>query len=404
MPLYKYIAMTPDGERINGDMNCETEADVLAMLRSNRFFPVKITVEDETSMANIVKKRVRRMKIKETFLFCHQFYAMLSSGIQVLTCLDILRFQAEKKPLRESTEKLFEEVQKGRMLSEAMRSQNGVFPELLVSMIEAGELSGNLDTMMGRMAIHYEKEYRIRSKIMNAMIYPIVLSCIMISVIIFLLTFLLPAFMPMFEQSGMDLPMPTKILLVISNIITKYWYLVLLVIALIVYGIYLYVKSPIGRTAYDRFKLKCPVIGKLTRKVAVSRFSRTLSTLVMSGMSLLDALDVTAKVINNRIITKGLSEVRDSVRKGSTLYDPLKKMGLFSPMLYSMVKVGEESGRIVEMLDKTSVFFEDEFESAVQKATTLLEPVMIVVMAVVVGFIILSIILPIFNLYSMAGQ
>ena len=404
MPLYKYVAMTPAGDRISGDFNCDNESDVMAMLRTNSYFPVKIVREDAAAARDLVKTHVYKMKLKEVSIFCRQFHAMLSSGIPVLTCLDILRFQAEKKHSRASVENLYEEVQKGRMLSEAMRSQHGVYPELLISMIEAGEMSGNLDTMIDRMATHYEKEYKIHNKIINAMIYPAVLTVVMLSVISFLLTFVLPTFVQMFNQSGVVLPIPTRILLFLSFILIHYWYLVLIIGGAVIYGGYSYLQSPLGKHSLDRFKLKFPVIGMLTRKVAVSRFARTMSTLLMSGMSLLDALDITARVVNNTVITRGLSDVKDAVRKGSTLFDPLKKMGVFPPMLYSMVKVGEESGRLVDMLDKTSNFFEDEFETAIQKATTLIEPIMIVMMSAIVGFIIISIILPIFDLYTIAGQ
>jgi type IV pilus assembly protein PilC len=270
-------------------------------------------------------------------------------------------------------------------------------------MIEAGEMSGNLDEIMDRLAIHFEKEYKIELKVKTAMAYPMILSVVAVAVVVFLLIGVMPTFVGMYAESGIELPVMTKFFINMSNFMISKWYIILIAIFIIAYIIRFLLKNDDFVLAIDNFKLRVPIFKSINQNVATSRFTRTLSTLLGSGVSLLKALEIVSKVTGNKYIENKLIGVRNDVKKGIHLSTPLQRANIFPPMVYSMVKIGEDSGTLEEILDKTANFYDDEVENSVQRLTTMLEPLMIVVMAVLIGFIMLAIVMPMFDMVSVVG-
>jgi type IV pilus assembly protein PilC len=281
-----------------------------------------------------------------------------------------------------------------------MIGQAGVFPELMINMIEAGEASGKLDSVSVKLADHFEKDVKLKAKIRTAMTYPIILSLLTVAVVLILVTQVLPVFVGMFDATEMVLPLPTRIVMGFSAILTGYWYLLILFIGAIVLGFRAYVATDEGRMNWDSFQMKMPLVGSTITKISAVRFTRTLATLLGSGMTLLQALEIVIKVVGNRKVMEGLMVTREDIRKGISLSNSLRKVDVFPPMVYSMIGIGEESGTMEKMLEKCAEYYDDEVENAIQKLVSMIEPLLIIVMGVVVGFIIVSIMLPIFDIYG----
>lgn len=396
--LYKYKAVSESGQVLEGVYEARTEDDVIAMIRNNSYLPVSIEESDTREKSlNIFTNRVKK---KDLAIFCRQFYTMLNAGISIVKCLDILEKQVENNVLKKATGRVYEDVQKGFTLSEAMKKNEEVFPSLFINMIEAGEVSGNLDVIMERMSIHYEKENKIENKVKSALVYPIILTIVAIGVVIFLLTFVMPTFIGMFESSGVALPTPTRLLLNISYGLQNYWYIFIpIIIALIVLA-RLYSQTEAGSLSFDSIKIKMPGIKKTNIKIITSRFTRTLATLIASGIPLLEALDVVGKVVGNKVVAQGIKKAKEDVRKGVPLSRTIREMNVFPPMVDSMLKVGEESGSLDEILTKTADFYDEEVEVSLQKMTTMLEPIMTVLMAIIIGFIVISMAMPMFDMVN----
>ena len=399
MPLYQYSAVDDIGESIRGRYTAKDKVELLQMIREKKCYPVVVKeVVEEKDIKSL--DLFNKVKTKDIAVFCRQFYAMLNAGVTIIQCLDILRQQTENRRLKEVTGEIYETIQKGTTFSEALKGHRNIFPEILISMVEAGELSGTLDSVMDRMAVHFEKENRIYMKVKGAMVYPTVLSIVAVGVVAFLLTVVMPTFIGMFESSGVALPAPTRLLMAMSKGLQMYWYIILLVLSGGIYLLRRYTKTKQGKYAVDRLVLGIPVVNTTIKKVATSRFTRTLSTLLTSGIPLIQAMEIVEKVIGNKVIGEGISNVRNELRRGSELAPPIKRMGIFPPMVDSMIKIGEESGTLDEILEKTADFYDDEVEAALQKMTTLMEPVLIVFMGVVVGFIVISMALPMFDMVN----
>ncbi|MEA4890467.1 MAG: type II secretion system F family protein [Clostridiaceae bacterium] len=399
MSAYQYKAISTSGEAIEGSLVAKDRSEVLEMLREKDYKPVTISEIRENQDINL-KSAFKRIKLKDIGVFCRQFYTMLNSGISIIQCLDILRQQFDNIKLRKVIADVYELVQKGSSFSESLRVHKDVFPELLINMVEAGEASGNLDVIMERMAEHFEKDTKLKRKVTGAMIYPIVLSCVCVVVVIFLLTFIMPTFIGMFTSSGVALPLPTQILLNISFFLRDWWYLLAAAVIVAVYLIRRSLKTESGRLAFDRFKLRIPVIKNVTIRIATTRFTRTLSTLLASGIPLLNAMEITSRVVGNKVVEKAILSIREDVRKGFDLAGPVKKTNLFPPMVDSMIKIGEESGSLDDVLRKTADFYDEEVDASVQKMTSMLEPLLIVFMAVIIGAVIISIAMPMFSMFT----
>lgn len=398
MPNFKYKAMNKKGERLEGTYNAISRDEVIEMISSNNYYP--LMVEEIREGTKIELRLFERVTTKDIAIFCRQFYTMLDAGVSINSAVHILAEQLTNRKLKDALGDMEDQVRKGQTLSESMRKHNKIFPDLLISMIETGEVSGNLDSVLLRMSTHYEKENKINNKVKSAMIYPAVLSVVAIVVVTILLTFVMPTFIDMFTESGVELPLSTKILLGMSGGLQKHGLLILLAVVTIVILFRYYLKTDSGKVFSSRLKLKIPVIKKLNQKIIVSRFTRTLSTLLSSGVTLVQALEVVSDVVGNKVAEESLSRIREAVIKGEGLSTPISEDKLFPSMLASMVKIGEESGSLDDILNKTADFYDEELEVTVQTTTALLEPLLIVIMGVVMGFIIISIMLPMFNMYG----
>lgn len=395
---YKYVALTKDGFKISGSIESNNESEVISMIRGNNYLPISIErdVESEAKVEIFAKK----VKKKDLAVFCRQFYTMLDAGLGIVKCLEILSVQTENKTLKKALTEVGEDVQKGVTLSEAMRIHEKVFPSILINMVEAGEVSGNLDTILERMAVHFEKENKTENKVRSSMVYPIVLMVVSIAVVIFMLIFILPTFVGMFEGSDTPLPLPTRILIGLSDFLKSYWYIFIGVVALIVFGISSYINSESGRRFFDSIKLKLPIVKGPTVKIVTSRFTRTLSTLMSSGIPLLRSMEVVSKVVNNKVVEEKLISGIEDIRRGVPLSRMIRDIEIFPPMVDSMVKIGEESGALDDILLKTADFYDEEVDVALTKLTSMLEPLMIVFMALIIGFIVIAMYLPMFEVVN----
>lgn len=395
---FKYRAVTDSGQVIEGTYEAYNEQEVVAMLKNNKYMPISIELsENSKTDLSIFAKRISK---KDIAVFCRQFYTMLNTGVSIVKCLNILEIQTENKMMRVATGITYEDVQKGLTLSEAMKKHNNAFPSLLVNMVKAGEISGSLDVIMERMAIHYEKENKIENKIKVATLYPFILGIVSISVVFFLLVAVMPTFVGIFESSGIDLPTPTKILLNLSNSLKSYWYMYFILIIMIILGIKYLEKKESGRLFIDRLKLQIPVVKDINVKIATSRFTRTLSTLLSSGISLIHALDTVSKVANNRFLSNRLENAKVEVGKGIPLSRAIKEIKIFPPMVDSMIEIGEESGSLDEILDKCADFYDEEVEVSIQKMTEMLQPLLVLIMGLIIGFIVMAMALPMFDMIN----
>jgi type IV pilus assembly protein PilC len=390
--------MNQKGERIEGTYEAVSKDAVLDMISTNNYYPLKI--EEVIEGTKIDFSSFSKVNTKDIAIFCRQFYTMLDAGLSINNTLHILAEQLTNKKLRAALGKVEEEVRKGSTLSEAMKEQNNIFPELLVSMIETGEISGNLDKIMLRMSNHFEKENKINNKVKSAMIYPIILGIIAIAVVTIILVFVMPVFVGMFTSSGVELPTSTKILLGISNGLKNHFLAIFIVASLAVFFLRYYFKSDNGILFANKLKLTLPILKGLNQKIIVSRFTRTLSTVLVSGIPLVQGLQVVSGVIGNKLVEDAIIKARDKVIRGEGLADPIKETNLFPPMLASMIRIGEESGSLDEILNKTADFYDEELDAAIVTFTSLLEPAMLVIMGVIVAFLIISIIQPMFGMYD----
>ncbi|QAA31161.1 type II secretion system F family protein [Clostridium manihotivorum] len=398
MPSFKYKAMNENGERLQGTYTADSKDEVMEMISANNYYP--LLVEEINQGTTINLQMFDRVKIKDIAVFCRQFYTMLDAGVSINNSLNILARQLPNKKLRETLSKVEDNVKKGETLSESMKLQGKVFPDLLISMVETGEMSGNLDSVMLRMSTHFEKENKINNKIKAAMVYPSVLAIMSVSIVIVLLTFVMPNFIGMFNENGVQLPATTRILLAISGGLTKHGILILIIFAVLVFGIRYYLKTEGGGLFVSKLKLTVPIIKGLNQKIIVSRFTRTLSTMLSSGVSLVQALETVSEVVGNKIAESKLLEIREELIKGEGLSKPIENSGIFPPMLASMIKIGEESGSLDEILNKTADFYDEEVETTIQTTTALIEPLLILLMGGIVGFIVISLMLPMFTMYQ----
>ncbi len=395
MPVFRYKAINTEGVTAEGTLTAPGRREALDMLRQRQSHPVSL---EEEKNRNVNLKRNQSVKAKDLSVFCRQFYSMLNAGVNILSCLDILKTQLENKTLREVTNDIYENVQKGLTLSEAMRRNEKVFPSLFLSMIVAGEVSGTLDNIMKRLAIHYEKEYKLNNKIKSALVYPAVLVVATIAVVTFLITFVMPTYVELFSGSNVPLPAPTLIVINLSKFVRTYWYLIILVVAASLVVLRTYVQSEEGHRHMDELKLKLPILKDLNQKIVAARFTRTMSTMMVSGIPLLQSIESVAGVVNNMVIKEGMGKIYDAVRSGKILSEPVRASGMFPPMVGNMIKIGEESGTMDELLDKAADFFDEEVDRSVQRLTTLFEPLMIVIMGIVIGYIVVAMMMPMFDM------
>ena len=358
-----------------------------------------ISVEEKVmGSKEIVLFQSKKIKLKDISLFCKQMSVMLESGIPLNNAVDILEQQATSKNLKSSLKIVSKNLKEGSQLSKAMLDQEGMFPDLLIRMVQAGEKTGKLDEVLEKMSEHYNKELKTSRQIRGAMIYPAVLAFLAVAAVLALLYVVIPSFSGIFEQSGMDMPLPTRIVLAASNFVRSYWYILFGVTGILVFVFLRYRSTEAGRYQLDRLKLWLPVIKGPMQKIVTARFASTLAILTSAGIPLVEAIESAAATTNNAVVIEKMKIANEGLQKGERLTGMITATGLFPPMMLSMVKIGEESGSLESMLVKTSDYYEEELETAIKQLLSLLEPAMIIVMGVIIGGIVASVMLPMFEL------
>ena len=358
-----------------------------------------ISVEEKVmGSKEIVLFQSKKIKLKDISLFCKQMSLMLESGIPLNNAVDILEQQATSKNLKSSLKIVSKSLKEGSQLSKAMLDQEGMFPDLLIRMVQAGEKTGKLDEVLEKMSEHYNKELKTSRQIRGAMIYPAVLAFLAVAAVLALLYVVIPSFSGIFEQSGMAMPLPTRIVLAASNFVRSYWYILFGVTGILVFLFLRYRSTEAGRYQLDRLKLWLPVIKGPMQKIVTARFASTLAILTSAGIPLVEAIESAAATTNNAVVIEKMKIANEGLQKGERLTGMITATGLFPPMMLSMVKIGEESGSLESMLVKTSDYYEEELETAIKQLLSLLEPAMIIVMGVIIGGIVASVMLPMFEL------
>jgi type IV pilus assembly protein PilC len=402
MPTFTYTARDAKGEMKQATVEAPSRDEVMNQLKKQKLQVIKV---DE---GPVKKKKAGKIKMRDIVILTRQFSTMINSGLPLVQSLDILATQSENPALKDVCRQVVYDVESGNTLADAMRKHPKAFNELYVNMVAAGEAGGILDTILLRLATFIEKNDALVSKVKGAMIYPMVIGTVAAGAISILLIFVIPTFQKMFGEAGVALPLPTVIVINLSKFLRTLpphlggWVLVL-VAFLAFRGVKKFYATSNGQLTMDRLMLKVPVLGDVIRKSAVSRFTRTLGTMISSGVSILEGLEITAKTSGNRVVQDAIMESRASIAGGDTISAPLKKSGVFPPMVISMINVGEQTGGLDEMLTKIADFYDGEVDTAVSGLLAMMEPLMIVFLGIVVGGMVVAMYLPIFDMVNAAG-
>jgi type IV pilus assembly protein PilC len=394
MPVYLYKARTVNGDSTQGEISASSESEVVGHLRKRRLVVVNVREKPKEVSFSLSKG----FKTKDLVLFTRQFATMINAGLPLVQSLDILAAQQPKPKVAAKIRAILTDVESGSTLADAMRRHRDFFNEIYVNMITAGEAGGILDTILLRLAEYLEAADKLKRKVRGAMFYPVTVMSFAVIAIAILLMFVIPTFAGFFESAGVALPLPTRIVMGLSGLLLGYWWAILAAIAGLVYMLRSYRKSPQGKLTTDRLLLRIPIFGGVLRKAAIARFSRTLGTLVQSGVPILEGLEITARTAGNKVIENAVMESRVSIAGGETISEPLKKSEVFPPMVVQMINVGEQTGGLDDMLEKIADFYDDEVESSVAALTSVIEPIMIVFLGVIVGGMVVAMYLPIFDI------
>src|SRR3954471_19764480 len=398
MPQFTYTARDAKGQMQQATNKGQKKDEVISELKKQKLQVIKVDEGGATK-----KKNNGKIKRRDIVIFTRQFSTMINSGLPLVQALDILATQSENPALKDVCRQVVFDVESGNTLADAMRKHPKAFDELYVNMVSAGEAGGILDTILLRLATFIEKNDALVRKVKGAMIYPGVIMSVAGVAISALLFFVIPTFQKMFAEAGVPLPGPTRLVIFLSEFLQHYWW-ALIIGAVVGFNVFKrWHKTPGGTMAVDKLLLKMPVLGDVVRKSAVSRFTRTLGTLISSGVSILEGLEITAKTSGNRVIHDAIMESRASIAGGDTISAPLKKSKVFPPMVISMINVGEQTGGLDEMLTKIADFYDDEVDAAVSGLMAMMEPMMIVFLGIVVGGMVVAMYLPIFDMVSTAG-
>jgi type IV pilus assembly protein PilC len=394
MATFTYTARAFNGDLRTATIDASSRDDVIAQLRKQRLSVVKI---DQDAVKKIGRGSI---KTRDVVIFTRQFSTMINSGLPLVQALTILAEQTDNKALAEVTRKVVFDVESGNTVADALSKHPRAFTNLYVNMVAAGEAGGILDTILLRLATFLEKNDALVRKVKGAMIYPAVIMSVAAIAVVTLLIFVIPVFASMFASAGQALPLPTRVVIGASGFLKHYWWVIGAIIIISGYSFKKYYSTSGGKLVIDRIMLHAPVLGDVLRKSAVSRFTRTLGTLISSGVSILEGLEITAKTAGNRVIQDAIMQSRASIAGGDTIAQPLQKSKVFPPMVISMIAVGEQTGGLDEMLSKIADFYDEEVDAAVSNLLSLLEPIMIVFLGVIVGGMVVAMYLPIFDMVN----
>jgi type IV pilus assembly protein PilC len=398
MPSYQYEAKTLQGSIIKGKMEAENENAVRASLRERDYYPNNIKLANRSM--DIDFSRYAKVSTQSISIFCRQFSFTVSAGMNILKAIDVVGEQTENKKLRNILKEVRSDIEKGSSLSDALRRHNDM-PDMLVNMISVGEVSGTLDAVMLRMADYYEKGYKLQKKIKGSLTYPLIICVVAVIVVNLLLIFVLPTFVGMIVSSGGTLPLPTRIVMGLSGFMKKYGLRLMGIVLILVLVIRAILKNNIeAAEKLDMLKLKLPIFGKIMTKIVTARFTRTFGTLMSSGVPVLESIEICSKVVGNTMVSRILQSASEAVRKGQAIGTSIEGRGVFPVMLTQMMKIGEETGTLDDIMEKTAEFYDNEVDNATAQLSTLIEPLIIAVLGVVVGFIVIAMLLPMFDMYS----
>jgi hypothetical protein len=395
MAQYNYKAMDKNGKAKKGSIEAINLDKAKEKLKSEG-----LIVQDIKEQGAGKKGGGKKVKDKDLAVFCKQFLAVLNAGVTIISALEMMSEQLENKTLKRALQEAQSYVQKGGTLADAFKLNPKVFPPIMINMTAAGEMSGNLEICFDRLTTHFETANALHSKVKGAVTYPIVILIVVVAVVAVLLVGVIPQFSQMFDDLGSELPAATQMLVNLSNFLQHKWYILVIIVAAIVFGLKAFGKTEPGSLMYAKIGIKFPLFGNLTIKSAAATFSRTMATLMASGISLIDAVEQVAKMINNRIIREALLDAKTQIAKGVPLSKPLRDCGIFPPMLPQMTKIGEETGNIEDMMDKVADYYEMEVNDATDALTAAMEPLIIVIMGVVVGGIVMAIYSPMLSMYD----
>jgi len=401
MPIYKWEGKAAKGAIKKGEMEAPNEAAIRIHLRQQNIIPTKIVSKGREIKFSLPFKR--KVKERSIAIFTRQLATMIDAGLPLVQSLEILSSQQDNKAFKNIIREIREDVESGSTFAGALKKHPVTFNELFTNLVVAGEEGGILDSILTRLANYIEKSAALKKKVKSAMVYPSVIMTVAIGVVIILMLFVIPVFETMFKSAGQSLPLPTLIVLTISKLIQKYILILIPALILLFYLLRKYHQTENGRAVIDRLLLKLPVFGPLLKKIAVARFSRTLGTLISSGVPILDGLNIVSRASGNKTIETAILNARASIREGETIADPLNRSGIFPPMVIQMISVGESTGALDSMLSKIADFFDDEVDIAVSNLTSLLEPFLMIFLGVVIGGVVISMYLPIFQMASAVG-
>jgi len=401
MATFEYTVRDRLGKIFSGNMDGDSKETVITRLREMNYFITKITEKKKTFLLSTDIAFFSRIKLRDMTVFYRQFATMVNAGLTLVSSLDILSEQVENKSLEKIIKDIKADVEAGTTLAEAMSKKPQVFSELYLSMIRAGEIGGVLDEILNKIADLIEKEYALRQKVKSAMAYPLFVTGAAVLMAIFMLTFILPQFVGVFAQFGGELPFLTQMLVTMTYLFNRYWYIFFIVFAAIIVAFLAYIKTPNGNKIFDKFKLSAPIFGEINRKTAIARFTRILGTLIKSGVPILEALSVSSNAIGNLIISSAVLGAKTKIKEGQSISSPLATSGVFPLMVTQMIMVGEESGELEEMLLNVAKFYDDEVDRAVEKLTAIIEPVMMLGISLMIGVMVIAMYLPIFNMVNL---
>lgn len=404
MPVFSYKVKNAEGAILTGETKVDSRERLVQLMGENGFIPLEIVEKNfitDISQISIFRKKVKMVDLAQ---FCRQFSIMLEAGISIAGALDVLKLQTMNPTLRECLNDIYTEIQKGASLSSVMRNYPDIFPGILLSMTEAGEASGQLDRVYVRLADHFEKEYKQRQKVKGAMTYPIIILIIALFVVVVMVVQVIPTFGKALSGMNVELPKITQVMLNISDFVISYWYVLVLGVIGIIICFKLLSDSQKGKSIVDSIVLKLPLVADVMKTMMTARLSRGLSTMLSSGVLILESLEITQRILGNSVLMKKMNTAIDQLKQGRSLSQTIGELQYFPPLALSMIKTGEEAGNLDETLRKAANFYEDQLEEKIQKLTTFLEPIIMIALGGVVVFILFSVLYPMISVYQSMGS